>query len=466
MIGELIEGRYVIESYLGGGAMGDVWLALDLTLGRQVALKRIQAQRGTRAELTARAFREAEALARIDHPGIVKIYDVLRLDEGPCIVMAYVQGTRLSDLIKRTPPSEATVTRFGSQVLDALNAAHAVGVLHRDVKPENILITDGGRVVLVDFGIAAIDGHPRLTAVGEVIGTVEYIAPERLRGKVAEAAADLWSLGATLYMALEGRTPFERASVEATIAAILGQPPHPMIRSVALRPLIGRLLEKDPARRISGGELKRTLGRTSHRPPPPDPTPPPPPQQQQQSRAAFGAIRRARKSLAGTDPREAAAALAVLPPADAAALLTQARTDQASPAVEELCAYAEATAKILQAMPPLRAGRLLNQVGRLELVANVVLNMDARQAGRVLAHLNDRRAAAVIERMAAAKPDLTGLVIARMPPEKAGQALRHLPAEPAVGLLMRCPGDWRDQVLPFVTDAIREQVRRRQAGEG
>ena len=151
--------------------MGRVWRGRDRKLDRVVALKQVRADVGRLPELSARAEQEARALARIDHPGIVRVHDVLDAPDGPWIVMDYVPGAVLGALIAGGPLPEPAVARIGAQVLDALRAAHAVGVLHRDVKPDNILITASGGVVLVDFGIAAIEGNERITTLGQVIGT-------------------------------------------------------------------------------------------------------------------------------------------------------------------------------------------------------------------------------------------------------------------------------------------------------
>ncbi|TDE32974.1 serine/threonine protein kinase, partial [Nonomuraea mesophila] len=259
MIGERVAGRFVIEARLGGGGMGWVWRGRDCKLDRVVALKQVRADIGRLPELKARAVREAQALARIDHPGIVRVHDVIDAPDGPWIVMDYVQGTLLGTLIQRAPLSESAVVRIGAQALDALAAAHAEGVLHRDVKPDNILITASSSVVLVDFGIATIEGHERITVLGHVVGTPDFIAPERIRGEPVGPAADLWSLGATLYTALEGRPPFHRSTEEATRFAILTAPPAPMTRAVRLKPTLNRLLAKSPANRMAAEELARHL---------------------------------------------------------------------------------------------------------------------------------------------------------------------------------------------------------------
>ncbi|MFC4009113.1 protein kinase [Nonomuraea purpurea] len=261
MIGDHIAGRYVIEEELGKGGMGRVWRGRDLKLGRLVALKQVRADVGRLPELRKRAEREAQALARIDHPGIVRVLDVLDHDNGPWIVMDHVRGVMLGALIKQAPLSEPAVVRIAAQALDALAAAHDVGVLHRDVKPDNILLTAAGKVILVDFGIAHIEGHEHITTLGQVIGTPDFIAPERLRGDSVGKAADLWSLGATLYTALEGRPPFQRGNEVATRFAILNDRPDPMTRTGRLASIIDRLLAKSPANRMTAGELAVRLER-------------------------------------------------------------------------------------------------------------------------------------------------------------------------------------------------------------
>ncbi|TMR99742.1 serine/threonine-protein kinase [Nonomuraea basaltis] len=477
MIGEHVAGRFAIEAQLGSGGMGRVWRGRDRKLDRVVALKQVRADVGRLPELTARAEREAQALARIDHPGIVRVHDVLDAPDGPWIVMDYVEGAVLGELIERGPLSEPAVVRIGAQALDALAAAHGVGVLHRDVKPDNILITAAGGVVLVDFGIAAIEGHERITMLGHVIGTPDFIAPERLRGTPAGEAADLWSLGATLYTALEGRPPFHRGTEEATRFAILTFPPDPMTRAVRLKPTINRLLAKSPDTRMTAGELARMLEQAAARVPGvsqgPVTKPPPPPRPPANGAGGGGAstgggveAQRVRRTLAGAGAAERGSMALALPAAEAAVLLAEQWQLFTTAAVEEMCRQATKSAKILQMLLPRRVGWLLDQVRDPSLVAGVVLAMDPHHRGRVLGHMHDRHSAAALEAMAAIDTRQTGLAVAAMPEDPAGQALSRLPSATIAGLLVHCPPSCRDRLLPLLPSATREDVARRVAAQG
>ncbi|MER7689514.1 serine/threonine-protein kinase [Streptomyces sp. NPDC097610] len=262
--GRLVAGRYRLIEQIGRGGMGTVWRAEDEVLNREVALKRLHVQRHlTDDELVTlheRTRREARSAARIAHPHVVVVHDVVD-DEGlPCIVMEYVPSTTLAALLTdggAVPPGEAA--RIGLGMVAALRAAHAAGVLHRDVKPGNVLLGADGRVVLTDFGIAMATGTSTLTKTGEIIGSIDYIAPERMRGKKPGPAADLWALGATLYQSVEGRPPFRKATAVETAYAIAVDPVDPMKQAGPLEPLIDALLAKEPQERPSAQEVERVL---------------------------------------------------------------------------------------------------------------------------------------------------------------------------------------------------------------
>lgn len=467
MIGERVAGRFVIEAPLGSGGMGRVWRGRDRKLGRVVALKQVRADVGRLPELRARADQEARALARIDHPGIVRVHDVLDAPDGPWIVMDYVRGAVLGRLIAGGPLPEPAVARIGAQVLDALIAAHAVGVLHRDVKPDNILITSSGGVVLVDFGIAAIEGNERITTLGQVIGTSTYMAPERLRGAPAGEAADLWSLGATLYTAVEGRTPFDRSTDVATRYAILDLPPDPMTRSHRLSPPILGLLTKDPATRMTAVELARRLepltGRAQPPPRPPDAKPPPPQENGVPLRENGAAPPRVRRTFATANAADRGSMVLALPLGDAAALLAQRSRLFTTAAVEEMCRRPAACAKLLQMLLPDRAGRLLDQVREPDLAAAVVLAMDPHHRGRVLAHMHDRHSAAAVRAMATTDLHQTGRALATMPEAPAARLLTRLPPPTIADLLRHCPPATRGRLLSQLPPTTREEVERRLA---
>ncbi|MCZ4512970.1 serine/threonine-protein kinase [Streptomyces sp. ActVer] len=262
--GRLIAGRYRLIERVGRGGMGTVWRAEDEVLSREIALKRLHAQQHLSEDELAtvheRTRREARSAARITHPNVVVVHDVLD-DEGlPCIVMEYVHGTTLGALLKdggALPPGEAA--RVGLGMIAALRAAHAAGVLHRDVKPGNVLLGGNGRVVLTDFGIAMATGTSTLTKTGEIIGSIDYIAPERMRGHKPGPTADLWALGATLFQSVEGRPPFRKATAMETAYAIAVDPLAPMKQAGPLEPLIEMLLAKDPDERPSAEETERAL---------------------------------------------------------------------------------------------------------------------------------------------------------------------------------------------------------------
>ncbi|WP_392672132.1 serine/threonine-protein kinase [Streptomyces sp. LN785] len=262
--GLVLAGRYRLGEVLGRGGMGKVWRAHDEVLHRTVAVKELTAglyvAEADRVVLHARTQKEARAAARITHPGVVTVHDVVEYDNRPWIVMQYVDGPSLADAAKESgdvAPREAA--RIGLHVLSALRAAHSAGVLHRDVKPGNVLLARDGQVLLTDFGIAAIEGDSTITRTGELVGSIDYLAPERVRGGDPGPASDLWSLGATLYAAVEGRSPFRRTSPISTMQAVVTEEPEPPARAGALAPVITALLRKDPADRPSAAETERML---------------------------------------------------------------------------------------------------------------------------------------------------------------------------------------------------------------
>ncbi|AJF70167.1 hypothetical protein SVTN_34940 [Streptomyces vietnamensis] len=256
-------GRYVLGDRLGRGGMGTVWRAHDVVLDRDVAVKELNVgglSADELAVLQSRMEQEARAAARIKHPGVVTVYDVLEQDGRPWIVMELIDGRALADVIASDgplPPRDAA--RVGAQVLSALEQAHKRGVVHRDVKPANVLLEQGGRVVLSDFGIAAFEGSTRYTREGDVVGSPDYLAPEQISGDGPGPASDLWSLGATLYTAVEGRSPFSRPSAVSTLHAVVADPlPEPR-RAGPLGPVIEALLRKDPHARPTADQARRVL---------------------------------------------------------------------------------------------------------------------------------------------------------------------------------------------------------------
>ena len=263
-----VGGRYRLVSELGRGGMGTVWAAHDELLDREVAVKEVVPPPDLPAEqrevLRQRTLREARAAARITSGAAVTVYDVVEEDGRPWIVMERLEAQTLAQIIRdRGPLPPAEAAAVGLRVLEALDAAHAAGVLHRDVKPSNVLVTAGGRAVLSDFGIATLEGDPSLTSTGMIVGSPAYMAPERIRGEPPTRASDLWSLGATLFTAVEGRAPFEREGHIATLTAAVTEPPPPAPHAGALAPILDGLLTTDPAERIDASTARAMLAQAS-----------------------------------------------------------------------------------------------------------------------------------------------------------------------------------------------------------
>ncbi|MFG3440417.1 protein kinase [Nonomuraea sp. NPDC047897] len=260
----MVGGRYRLLRTIGQGGMGTVWQAHDEVLGRDVAVKEVHPPPDlTGAErdvFSVRTFREARAAGRVAHPGVAAVYDVLEERGHPWIVMQFVRSRTLGQLVRDDgplPPSQAAAV--GLQLLEALHAAHAAGVLHRDVKPDNVLLTDDGRAVLTDFGIATTEDEAPVTRTGILLGTPAFISPERAAGGQATQASDLWSLGVTLYVAVEGHSPFQRPHALATLGAVMHDEPAPLSRAGALGPVLLGLLRKDPAERMTLDEARMRL---------------------------------------------------------------------------------------------------------------------------------------------------------------------------------------------------------------
>ncbi|MEV5506746.1 serine/threonine-protein kinase [Streptomyces orinoci] len=260
----LLAGRYRLIAPLGSGGMGVVWRAFDELLGREVAAKEVRApeQLGEAdvRVLYARLMQEARAAARVSHPCVITVHDVVEQEGRPWIVMELVRGRSLADVLAQEGAlSPQETARIGSAVLQALRSAHAAGVLHRDVKPANVLLESGGRVILTDFGIAQVEGAGTFTRTGDLIGSPDYLAPERALGRYPGTPSDLWSLGATLYAAVEGVSPFRRSSALSTLQAVVQDVAPPPRRAGPLTPLLLGLLHKDPQQRMGSQEAQRLL---------------------------------------------------------------------------------------------------------------------------------------------------------------------------------------------------------------
>ncbi|MYT22550.1 protein kinase, partial [Streptomyces sp. SID7760] len=269
LVGRVLGGRYRVTAMIGRGGMGVVARAVDELLGREVAVKVMRAYTDASgpelADLRARMQREAQAAARIRHAGVVTVHDVTEEAGLPVIVMELVDGPSLDEVLERRGPLEPhEAAAIGAKLMDALDAAHRAGVLHRDVKPANVLLEPDGRVVLTDFGIAAVqdaadEDMAKLTRSGSIVGSLDYLPPERAQGREPGPASDIWSLGMTLYAAVEGVYPFRRTSAWSTLSAIVTEPlPEPR-RAGALTPVLRALMAKEPQSRPSAGRAREML---------------------------------------------------------------------------------------------------------------------------------------------------------------------------------------------------------------
>lgn len=424
--GLVIAGRYRILSPIGHGGMGSVWLASDEHIGGTVALKEIHLIPGgedlpVRRE---RTLREARAARMIDHPSIVKIHDVfLDHEDRPWIVMAYVKGTSLQEMVERGVLAEREVARIGLHVLDALMAAHDAKVVHRDVKPANVIVGEAGQVFLVDFGIAHLTGRERLTSAG-MIGTPEYLSPEHLWNNDPGPAMDLWALGVTLFNALEGYSPFLRKDLAATTYAITSEPPPAIGRRGPLADAILRLLDKNPKTRMTAARLRPVLtsvarGRRTPSPPkPPPPGPPKPPPVNGLPTAE--AVRR----LSASPPEDAARMLAALPPGTACRLLT--RVGRAMAGKTLLAMAPGAAAAIVAKADALDSGPWLDHMASADAkrTASIMKMLSARRAGEVFSFMREKRATVARE----LSPDDAKRILGHAEARSLANVLPELPA--------------------------------------
>ncbi|MBA2726266.1 MAG: serine/threonine protein kinase [Actinobacteria bacterium] len=263
-----IADRYLLGEELGRGGIGIVWRAKDELLRREVAVKEISfpktVSEADAESLRTRAVREARAAAGINHPGVVGVYDILQHDDRAFIVMELIEAPTLADLVKDGGPlSPSRAAEIGLQILETLRGAHDKGIVHRDVKPANVMIPAIGRARLADFGIASLQSDPRLTASGIILGSPAYMAPEQAHEGTSSPATDLWGLGATLFFAVCGAPPFDKGQAIPTLTAVLSEEPQISENAGALGPVIQALLEKDPANRPSVLEAEAMLTRVA-----------------------------------------------------------------------------------------------------------------------------------------------------------------------------------------------------------
>ncbi|MFD4178493.1 serine/threonine-protein kinase [Streptomyces anulatus] len=321
--GRVIDGRFTLVERLGSGGMGMVWRARDEALHRDVALKEVRPPDPALAEydpegartLRARVLREARALARVDHPNVVTVHHIVDPGEDgyPWIVMELVAGSSLHDRLVAGPMEPAEAAELGRGILSALRAAHASGIQHRDVKPANVLLRTDGRPVLTDFGIAAIRESTSLTTTGALIGSPDYIAPERIRGTEGDPSSDLWSLGMMLYVAVEGRHPLRRATTLATLAAVLDEEIPPPVRAGSLTPVLNALLTRDIPARPDAEALDRLLAEAARTGGSPAPTPTEPVRERPAS-ARPGSVHATPTQTAATPPPRPGPASGSVPP--------------------------------------------------------------------------------------------------------------------------------------------------------
>ncbi|WP_371749095.1 serine/threonine-protein kinase [Streptomyces sp. NBC_00280] len=267
----LLAGRYRLGGVLGRGGMGTVWRAEDETLGRTVAVKELRfpgsIDEDEKRRLITRTLREAKAIARIRNNSAVTVFDVVEEDDRPWIVMELVEGKSLAEVIREDGLLEPQrAAEVGLAILDVLRSAHREGILHRDVKPSNVLMSEDGRVVLTDFGIAQVEGDPSITSTGMLVGAPSYISPERARGHKPGPAADLWSLGGLLYASVEGVPPYDKGSAIATLTAVMTEQLEEPKNAGPLRDVIYGLLTKDPAKRLDDAGARKMLNEVIHAP--------------------------------------------------------------------------------------------------------------------------------------------------------------------------------------------------------
>ncbi|MFF2139793.1 serine/threonine-protein kinase [Streptomyces sp. NPDC058193] len=320
--GRLLAGRYRLGEVLGRGGMGTVWRAADETLGRTVAVKELRFPSAIDEEekrrLITRTLREAKAIARIRNTSAVTVYDVVDEDDRPWIVMELIEGKSLAEVIREdgtlTPRRAAEV---GLAILDVLRSAHREGILHRDVKPSNVLISEDGRVVLTDFGIAQVEGDPSVTSTGMLVGAPSYISPERARGHKPGPPADLWSLGGLLYASVEGRPPYDKGSAIATLTAVMTEPVETPVHAGPLEEVIYGLLARDPDRRLDDAGARTLLNAVINAPE--EPAVPPAERTQVMALPAIGDAGSDKGGRSGKGGPKKAAAAAAAPVSAAAA---------------------------------------------------------------------------------------------------------------------------------------------------
>ena len=395
----VLRDRYRLKARLGVGGMGSVWCAEDLVLQRTVALKELrQLDRDDPDEWKARAVREARALARVRHPAIVSIHDIFFNGNDPWIVMEYIQGRSLADIIRDGPLNEREIAGIGLQVLGGLIATHQAGVVHRDVKPANILVTNDSQVFLVDFGISATARDMTLTGRSEVMGTPEFLAPEQILGQSAGGATDLWSLGVTLFCALEGYSPFQRRGdrpAEATMMAVINEDPPRLAHQGRLADIVAQLLRKHPSHRPAAQDLLPVFKSIINEANPPTPKLR---QSMQPDGNALTATRmhEIREEIRSVDLAVGVGILQAVSETDAARIIADYPARTAGPLIEAIAsARPQAAVSILQMLSSVAAGQAVDLISP-RVAASVLIAMPASEAVRILDRTDVRTAVAVI----------------------------------------------------------------------
>jgi predicted Ser/Thr protein kinase len=504
----VLNGRYQLAYKLGDGGMGSVWLADDTLLDRSVALKELIQRAGPSdlAERRKRALQEARAMARVRHPAIVPIHDVFFIDHDPWIVMEYVNGRSLHDIIKEHTLDEETIARIGLQVLRGLMAVHRAGVVHRDVKPTNILVAEDS-VFLVDFGIARIAGDASLTGQS-IVGTPDFLAPERFKaGFKVSAPADIWALGVTFFYALEGYSPFRRDSErswEATMLAIVNEAPRSPSQTGPLADITLRMLRKDPNRRADAHQVLAVLEQiiadrpTAPPPPPrlrarvpdligqspladqeqhaqswwrepeaaavaPESVRPPEPDPRAPGGFTFGPGGRgprfddARELIRNVGTDTGVSMLLAMSEDDAARILADCPPRMCGDLLQGIAAIQPGTAvAILRQLRSTAAGRAFAYL-RPDMAATVVAAMTSGDALRILDSTDERTAAGVI--MELPLPASTSLLKSMYSRQRAAQVLTHVRPTTAAEML-RSDGEFATAVLRHLSEPVRRQVSR------
>ena len=492
--GDFLQNRYLLLSRLGSGGQGSVWLAGDQLLGRDVALKELVPNVNgiDLRESRVRALREARAMAKVKDPAVVRILDVFHVRGDPWIVMDYIRGRSLGTIIQDDPPlDERAVAAIGLPVLRGLRAVHAAGIVHRDVKPANIVRADDeGSIFLVDFGIATIEGDTSITGKSQVLGTTEFMAPERLRGRPAGPPADLWSLGVTLFCALERCSPFLRrgeGSMQATISAILHDEPPPMASRGMLADIMRRMLRKDPSGRPDAAAVEAVLAAVAA----------PGGQRATAQRATAQRItaqrtggmpgdrgyrETRRHETAGPRPDTPASRLRI---PDAVEILSSSSTDSgvalllgmaddraanvlarcsrqvAGHLLQDMAVTQPKTAgSILHIFPVRLRGEVLGHI-RPAAAAMILTAMPVAEAARILDEADTRTAA---RGMAELPGDHAGQLLTAMEEPHAAEVLGHVPPSGVAAMLAAVPRDLRNRLLARLAPGFRDLVRRNMRG--